>query len=161
VTVAREQIEAFLYREARLQDEHHYAEWEALWTDDAVYWVPAGDDVDPSQQVSIVYDNRARIATRVKQLTTGEHYAQTPPSRVRRLISNVELLEPEAGDEDGDATDVGANFVAYELRLGVVTLWAGRALYRLRLVDGELRLVRKKVLLVNNAEDVMTLAFLI
>jgi 3-phenylpropionate/cinnamic acid dioxygenase small subunit len=128
VTVAREQVEAFLYREARLQDEHHYAEWEALWTDDAVYWVPAGDDVDPSQQVSIVYDNRARIATRVKQLTTGEHYAQTPPSRVRRLISNVELLEPEAGDEDPDATDVGANFVAYELRLGVVTLWAGRAL---------------------------------
>ena len=26
------QVEQFVYREARLQDEHRYAEWEALWT---------------------------------------------------------------------------------------------------------------------------------
>ena len=34
----------FLYREARLADEARYAEWEALWTDDGVYWVPATTD---------------------------------------------------------------------------------------------------------------------
>ncbi|MBI3797304.1 MAG: ring-hydroxylating dioxygenase subunit beta, partial [Deltaproteobacteria bacterium] len=27
----REQIEAFLYREARLIDEHRYGEWLSLW----------------------------------------------------------------------------------------------------------------------------------
>ena len=34
----------FLHREARLADEARYAEWLALWTDDAVYWVPATTD---------------------------------------------------------------------------------------------------------------------
>ena len=34
-------VEAFLYKESRLADESRYDEWEALWEDDAVYWVPA------------------------------------------------------------------------------------------------------------------------
>lgn len=154
---ARERVEAFIYREARLQDEHRYEEWEALWADDALYWVPAGgDDTDPERRVSVIYDNRGRIATRVKQLTTGEHYAQVPPSRLRRLISNVELLA-----EDGDELDAAANFLVYELRAGTRTLWAGRTLYRLRDAEGELRMVRKKVLLVDNAAELTTLAFLI
>ena len=38
----------FLYLEARLADESDYDGWEALWTDDAIYWVPAGRaDVGP------------------------------------------------------------------------------------------------------------------
>ena len=36
-------VEAFLYKEARFADEARYADWEALWTDEAVYWVPAID----------------------------------------------------------------------------------------------------------------------
>jgi benzoate/toluate 1,2-dioxygenase beta subunit len=40
----REQIEVFLYREARLIDEHRYDEWLSLWTDDGVYWVPCNED---------------------------------------------------------------------------------------------------------------------
>jgi 3-phenylpropionate/cinnamic acid dioxygenase small subunit len=60
----------FLYREARLADEARYAEWLALWTDDGVYWVPATTepDPDPERQLSHVYDNRARVETRVKLL---------------------------------------------------------------------------------------------
>ena len=41
-------VEQFIFREARLQDEHAYEEWEALWTDDGVYWVPYGGDDLPS-----------------------------------------------------------------------------------------------------------------
>ena len=48
-------IEKFLFREARLMDEHRYDEWLALWTGDAVYWVPCGhEDTDPLRQVSII-----------------------------------------------------------------------------------------------------------
>src|ERR1700694_510736 len=87
------EVEQFLYREARLADEHAYDDWEALWTDDAIYWVPFGsDDSDPSTQMSVIYDNRSRISTRIKQSHTGKRHSQTPPSRLRRLISNVELL---------------------------------------------------------------------
>ena len=151
------QIEQFVYREARYADEHDYDAWEALWTDDAVYWVPAGGDLaDPSGQMSVIYDNRNRISTRLNQLRTGRRYAQTPPSSLRRVISNVELL----GREGGDAV-VGANFVLAESRERGVVTWAGRITYRLRWVDGELRLAAKQVLLVNRDQPLPTLAFLI
>lgn len=150
------EIEEFVYREARLADEGHYEEWETLWTDDGVYWVPAGgDDIDPESQMSIIFDNRARIATRVKQLKTGKRHSQTPASRVRRLISNVEHAE------NGGDIDVGANFIAYESRERGVTLWGGRVLYGLRHTEEGLRRARKTVLLANSDQPLPTLAFLI
>ena len=57
------EVEQFLFLEARLADEGDYDGWEALWADDGVYWIPAnGDDIDPATQMSILYDNRSRIA---------------------------------------------------------------------------------------------------
>ena len=151
-------IEQFIYREARLADEHAYDEWEALWTDDAVYWVPFGSDAtDPDAQMSVIYDNRSRIATRIKQYHTGKRHSQTPPSRLRRLISNVELL----GEADDGDVRAGANFVVYESRERGMTIWAGRAEYRLRREGDNWRLAAKKVFLVNNDQPLNTLAFLI
>ena len=90
---ARE-IEAFVHREARLADESRYGEWEALVTDDVHYWVPAGPaDGDPADQVSYVNDNRARLATRIRQLQSGKRHAQSPPSPMRRIVSNIEVLD--------------------------------------------------------------------
>ncbi|MGH3472365.1 MAG: hypothetical protein ACRDPG_10025, partial [Nocardioidaceae bacterium] len=57
------EVERFLFREARLADEHSYQEWEALWTDDGSYWVPAGG-VDDHGQIAVIDDNRSRIALR-------------------------------------------------------------------------------------------------
>jgi len=151
------QIEQFLFREARYADEHDYDAWEALWTDDALYWVPAGDDTsDPVAVVSVVYDNRNRISTRLKQLRTGKRYSQSPPSNLRRVISNVEVLGTE-----GEDTVVAANFVLVESRVRGMQVWAGRTTYRLRVVDGELKLAYKKVALVNADQPLPTMAFLI
>ena len=151
------QVEQFVYREARYADEHDYDAWEALWTDDALYWVPAGGDLaDPGGQMSVIYDNRNRISTRLKQLRTGRRYAQTPPSRLRRVVSNVEVLGREGGD-----TVVGANFILAEARERGVVTWAGRTTYRLRWADGELKLAAKQVLLVNRDQPLPTLGFLI
>jgi 3-phenylpropionate/cinnamic acid dioxygenase small subunit len=151
------EVEQFIYREARLADEHAYDDWEALWTDDGVYWVPFGsDDVDPETQMSVIYDNRSRIATRIKQFKTGKRHSATPPSRVRRVVSNIELLE------DGDPLRAGANFVVYESRERGITLWAGRVEYRLtRAPNDALRMARKEVFLVNNDRALDTLSFLI
>jgi 3-phenylpropionate/cinnamic acid dioxygenase small subunit len=151
------EAEQFIYREARLADEHAYDEWEALWTDDGIYWVPFGsDDADPETQMSVIYDNRSRIATRIKQFNTGKRHSATPPPRVRRVVSNIELLD------ECDPLRVGANFVVYESRERGITLWAGRTEYRLtRAADGTLRMARKDVFLVNNDRPLDTLSFLI
>jgi 3-phenylpropionate/cinnamic acid dioxygenase small subunit len=159
VAIDLRSAEQFLYLEARLADEHDYDGWEALWTDDAVYWIPAGgrSDVDPTTQVSIAYDNRSRIHTRVAQLKSGKRHSQSPPSSVRRMVTNVEVF----GTDDAGDTLVGANFLAAEARERGTTLWAGRAEYRLRRVDGDIRLAWKKVTLVDRDRPLSTLSFLI
>jgi benzoate/toluate 1,2-dioxygenase beta subunit len=160
--LSREEIEAFVYREARLADEHDYDGWEALWTDDATYWVPAGGgDIDPLKKMSIIYDNRRRIATRLNQLRTGRRFAQSPPSHMRRVVSNLEVVAELTNAAGGTDTVVAANFVLVESRPRGTEVWAGRTTYHLRREGTELKLAYKKVVLVNSDKILPTLAFLI
>ena len=147
---------AFLHREARLADEARYSDWESLWDDDGVYWVPMAPDHDPRVNLSYVYDNRKRLRSRVAQLNSGARHSQTPPSVMRRLLTNVEVLERGA-----NTVTVGSNFVLFEYRHALTT-WAGRVVHTVRRrPDGELRLAAKTVHLVNAGGPVPTLAFLI
>ena len=156
----RREIDAFVYLEARLADESRYDEWEALVTDDMHYWVPFGpSDYEPGTRVSYINDNRARLATRIRQLATGVHHAQDPPSSMRRVVSNIEILRAE-----GDEFEVGSNFVLYEHAVqatGHLRLWAGRTTYRLRLTPDGLRMAAKKVELVNSTSPLPNLPFII
>jgi benzoate/toluate 1,2-dioxygenase beta subunit len=150
----------FVYKEARLADEARYAEWLALWTDDGVYWVPATTDpgADPDKHISHIYDNRGRIETRIKLLQTGHRYSQEPASLMRRLISNIEVAA------DGVELVVESNFALAELAIQAkreMHWWVGRTTHRLRRVEGELKMCRKMVVLVNAAEPLPNLSFLI
>jgi len=151
------EVTQFLYREARLQDTHEYDAWESLWTDDGVYWVPAnGTDTDPEREMSFIYDNRSRIALRIRQLKTGRRHSQTPPSQLARIIANVELLR-----SDGSDIGIACNSQIFETNLRGDTMWAARCVYRLRRVQGELKMAYKKVVLVNNNKAIYTISFLI
>ena len=64
---------------------------------------------------------------------------------------------------DGELV-AGSNFILAELAVQAgreLHWWAGRATHRLRRVDGDLRMSRKTVVLVNAAEPLPNLAFLI
>lgn len=151
------EVTEFLYKEARLQDTHAYDEWEALWDDEAIYWVPAnGEDIDPEREMSFIYDNRSRISLRIKQLKTGKRHSQTPPSRLARIVSNIELLEGE-----GEAIRAAANTMVFESNMRGDTVWATRNEYDFRRVGDALKMARKKVVLVNNDKPIYTLSFLI
>lgn len=151
----RREIEAFIFREARLADEHDYEEWESLWTDDGHYWVPAAGIDNPDGAMSIINDNRSRISTRIAQLVTGRRYAQSPPSRLARSISNIEI-----GHVDGEFV-VRAVFTLIEASRRGRHTWAGHVQYRLRHTAEGLRMASKCVDLVDRQFDVPTLAFLI
>jgi hypothetical protein len=99
------------------------------------------------------------LTTRVKLLQTGYRFSQLPPSPMRRLISNVEVTRAESGELVAES-----NFILVELSIQAkheTHLWAGRTTHRLRRVDGELRMSAKKVVLVNAAEPLPNLSFLI
>lgn len=156
-TVLLAEIGQFLYREARLQDTHAYDEWEALWTDDAIYWVPAnGDHTDPETQMSIIYDNRSRIGLRIRQFHTGKRHTQQPRSRLGRVLSNIEIL-----GVDGNDVRVAANAIVFESNPRGEMIWGTRNEYLLRRLPDGLRMARKKVVLVNNDKPMYTLSFLI
>jgi benzoate/toluate 1,2-dioxygenase beta subunit len=155
--IDRQAVENFLYFEARLADEHRYEDWEGLWTDDAIYWVPiGGDNTDPEKEVSLIYDNRNRLRTRIGLLLTGERYAQVPQSSLVRVISNIEIQGQEL---DGDVI-VRANFVLVESRREIIT-WAGRNTYRLRPTGDSFALAAKKVVLAHSSEPVHKIAFIL
>ena len=154
-------VAEFLYREGRLADEARYAEWLALWTDDAVYWVPAttAPDPDPETRLSHIYDTRTRLETRIKLLQTGHRYSQEPASLMRRLISNIEVEEARDG-----LLIAGSNFILAELSIQAKSemhWWVGRATHHLRRVDGLLRMSQKKVVLITAAEPLPNMSFLI
>jgi len=155
--VDRHQIENFLYREARLMDEHAYDEWLSLWAEDLLYWVPCNaDDIDPQRHVSIIYDTRPFLEDRIERLKSGVAYAQEPKSRLRRVVSNIEI---EEGD-NGEVT-VYSNFNLTELRRSRQDTFAGRTIHKLRPDGDSFKIAYKKVILINNDEVINNMTFLV
>lgn len=111
--------------------------------------------------VSVIFDNRNRISTRLKQVRTGKRYAQAPPSNLRRLISNVEILGTIAAPSGDSDLEVGANVLIFESRERGNELWGGRVTYHLRRSPDGFRLSYKKVVLVDHEKAIPTLGFLI
>jgi 3-phenylpropionate/cinnamic acid dioxygenase small subunit len=112
-------------------------------------------DDDPRTTLAYINDNRRRIKSRVAQLNTGNRHSQTPPSVMRRVISNSEVIE----DTDGLIT-VESNFALFEYRIRQ-RFWAGRVSHTIRRSPDGPRLVRKIVHLIDAGGPVETLAFLI
>jgi 3-phenylpropionate/cinnamic acid dioxygenase small subunit len=154
--VLRCEVENLLYQEARLMDEHRFDDWLALWTADLLYWVPSNvDNADPKFHINIIYDNRSRLEDRLARMKSGAAWSQDPPSRMRRVIGNIEI-EPAI---DGDIT-VYSNFNLSELRRSIQDTYAGRTIHTLRREGETLKIAMKKVLLLMNDEVIDNLTFL-
>ena len=141
-----EECEIFLIHEARLLDEARFDEWLALFTQDARYWVPSEpDQANPFDTVSLMYDDRRLLETRVRRLSSPRIYSQEPRSRTSRMIGNVSIED----DEDAASTVVRSKFVLIEFRRNEQRLFGGTCFHRL-IVDGRaIRISSKKVNLVN------------
>jgi p-cumate 2,3-dioxygenase beta subunit len=142
--MTRQTIEDFLYEEAALLDEWRLDEWLELLTEDATYEVPSTDapDGDPKTTLSIIADDITRIRSRVKQLLGKSAWAENPPSRTRRLISNVRIRGVE-----GESIYVTANFAVYRMRFEHMDTYVGRYEYTLVQRDGRLKIRARKAIL--------------
>lgn len=167
--LVQHRVEQLLYLEGRLIDERRFAEWEALWVDEGIYWVPAnGEDTDPDVDVSLIYDNRSRMHNRVERYVGGKAYSQQPPPRTVHLVGNVMVgpAEPvERAEPGADGADVRrivhSTVQVAESRPGVRIDWVGRVTHHLVERDGALRIAYKKVVLVDNDQELTTIDFLL
>jgi 3-phenylpropionate/cinnamic acid dioxygenase small subunit len=139
--------EQFLMHEARLLDDGRFDDWLALFTQDAWYWIPTEpDQQSPFDTVSLVYDDRRLLETRVRRLKSPRIYSQEPPSRTSRIVGNVSVEESAA---DGAACTVRSKFLVLENRRAAQRLFGGTARHGLVQLDGNLRIAWKRVDLLN------------
>ena len=143
--LAPQEIESFLIAEARLLDERRWDDWLALFTEDGWYWVPLEEgQANPREVVSLIYDDRRLLETRVRRLAEAALHAQTPVSRSSRIVANVTV---EA--EDGDDVTVRAKFEMVESRRDVRRVFAGTTWHRLLRAGDDFRIRWKRVDLVD------------
>ncbi|ARQ02405.1 aromatic-ring-hydroxylating dioxygenase subunit beta [Pseudorhodoplanes sinuspersici] len=145
VSLSRADCEDFLINEARLLDEARFDEWLALFTPEAHYWVPSEpNQKSPLDTVSLMYDDRRLLETRVRRLSSPKIYSQEPRSRTSRIVTNVTIESAVNG-----VTKVRSKFVMVEYRREEQRLFAGTYLHDLVLIDDAIRIAFKKVDLVN------------
>lgn len=140
--VTRTEAEDLLYEEADLLDRWQLEQWLALYTEDAAYLVPSTDlpaGADPAKALFYIADDRTRMNERVVRLLKKSAHSEWPRSRTRHLVSNVRV-----GASEGDETPVSAAFVTFRTKNGVTDTFMGRLLYRLKRVEGRLRIREKR-----------------
>lgn len=159
-----EEAERFLIAEARLLDDRRFDEWEGLFADDGVYWLPIDPTRDPSGAISIIHDDRKRLHERVYRLTQTPVLDQNPPSRTIHFVSNVEV---DPGSADGENA-VRCHQLITEMRpggpgqagLNAPRWFAARCEYRLRRAGGAWKIALKKVTFLNSDEPHYNLSFI-
>jgi 3-phenylpropionate/cinnamic acid dioxygenase small subunit len=149
----RQDIEDFLYREAELLDERRYEEWLDLFTDDARYWMPMRRNVPADEMereftregadVNWFDEGKDTLTRRVRQIRTGVHWAEQPPSRICHMVSNVQIVRASS-----EEVSVKSRFLLYRNRVETETdLLVGKREDLLRRVDGGWRIARRKIVL--------------
>ena len=143
----RTAFEEFIIHEAQLLDERRFRDWMGLFADDGTYWVPSTpDQASPFDQASLFYDDRELMKTRVERLEHPRIHVQTPPSRTAHIVGNV--VVEEADSAKGEFL-VGSTVIMVEYRDDAQRIFAGRQHHRLRRDGAGLRIVQKRVDLIN------------
>ena len=150
-TELQAEVTRLVYREAMLLDRRRWDDWIDMFTEDAVYWVPAWKNEeettdDPDGQLNLIYlRDRGGLEDRVFRIETRDSYASVPLDRTVHVVSNV-LVENEAGDE----IEVTANCLVHTYgKKGSMTR-GGLYDYVLRRVDGGLKIARKKITFIDD-----------
>jgi len=142
----------FLYREAEYLDDRRFRDWLQLLAEDVTYEIPIRvtrgfgiRELDFSNNGFHMKDSFRSLSMRVNRLYTEHAYAEDPPSRTTRLVTNVRV-QPRASSAE---IDVKSNFACYRAQ-GEGTefaLFMGERRDVLRPVDGHLKLAARRVLL--------------
>ena len=154
----RQEVEDFLYREAELLDERRYEGWLDLFTEDAHYFMPMRRNVpadEPAREftregldVNWFDEGKDTLTRRVKQILTGVHWAEQPPSRICHMVANVQVVHASPDGESPAEVGVRSRFLVYRNRVETETdLLVGKREDLLRRVDGSLRIARRTIIL--------------
>jgi 3-phenylpropionate/cinnamic acid dioxygenase small subunit len=155
------QCVTFLYREAELLDDRRLSDWLTLLSNDIDYRIPTRVTQERSAASEFsttsfhLHESFGSLRARVKRFETDFAYVEDPPTRTRRMISNVRLAEGPAAD----GLAVRSNFLLVRVkRDDPAQLLSGERHDVLRFEGPDLKLARRVVLLDHSALPMENLA---
>lgn len=103
--LATYEFQQWLYREAKLLDDIDFDGWFALLHPDVQYIMPVRvnkegmERPDYSEDMFAFCDDHHLLKLRVERLKTDYAWAEIPPSRTRRSVNNVRVVEYVANEK--------------------------------------------------------------
>ncbi len=150
-TMTMEQVQAFLYREARLLDDRQWDEWLDCYAPEAEFWMPSWDDddsltTDPQREISLIYyPSRAGLEDRVFRIKTERSAASMPEPRTGHNLHNIEILS----EGDGEL-QLRFNWHTLSYRYKTTDSYFGTSHYTLDTTGPAPRIKRKHIVLKND-----------
>ena len=166
----KQEVEDFLYQEAEFLDERRYEDWLDLFTEDARYFMPMRRNVPADElereftcegaDVNWFDEGKDTLTRRVKQILTGVHWAEQPPSRIRHMVSNVQVRSVTGPAARPSEVAVKSRFLIYRNRVETETdILVGKREDVLRRENGGWKIARRKIVLDQSVLLVKNLTF--
>ena len=136
-----------VYLEARLLDARDFDAWNALFSDDAYYWVPLEhEQPDGINHTSHMYEDKLLRELRIQRLKSPRAFSQQPASRCHHLLQqpSIELMDAAANH-----FVTRTEFHYSEARGDEMLMLIGTAYHHFRVEAGALRFTLKRVNLLN------------
>ena len=144
----RQDLIDFVVREARLLDAKRYEEWNALFTDDAFYWVPlVPDQEDGINHTSHLYEDKLLRELRIERLKSPRAFSQQPPSRCHHLLQTPTVEDIRRGRRN--ASWCAPSSTTPSRRATSCSSTSAPSSITSRVQDGALRMTLKRVNLIN------------
>ena len=145
--ITREALVDFVYAEARMLDEGHFDAWLNLWAPEGIYWMPLDwNQQDAIHETSLLHEDQFMLRLRVERLNGARTFSQKPKSRCLHVLNrpDVDLIDNDAG-----RYTVVTRMTTVETRLDEQFLLAVTAAHDLIWRDGALKIMQKRVDILN------------
>jgi 3-phenylpropionate/cinnamic acid dioxygenase small subunit len=140
-------LAAFVYTEARLLDERRYDAWLDLFAEDGRYWVPMSpEQTDFQHTQSILVEDKLLLRARIERLRSGKAYSDMPPARCQHVLQAPAV---DRSDAAAGWWRLRTPFIYTEFRRDEQRFFTGTAWHTLREEAGALKIVEKRVDLLN------------
>jgi 3-phenylpropionate/cinnamic acid dioxygenase small subunit len=159
--VLERELENFLYAEADLLDNRRYEEWLDILAEDIRYWMPlrrnfkfgqeSQENSRELEELAWFDENKTTLSLRVKQIMTGIHWAEEPPSRISHFVTNIRIVEAAPSIRKPTEVKLSSRFLVYRNRLQDETdILAGKREDVLRRQNEQWKIARRNIFLDQN-----------
>jgi 3-phenylpropionate/cinnamic acid dioxygenase small subunit len=146
-----------VWREAELLDRKDYRGWLDLWDPRGFYVVPIDPETtDFAATLNYAYDDHELRSKRVERMMSGFSVSANDAARTVRTVSRFTLTS-----EADDILEVSSAQVIVAYKRGATTLFAADLTHRISVIEGKPRILQKVIRLINSADALNAIGFLL